>query len=397
MLGRSVIITDINGIIIGAPAKERIGDFHPSSIPCIKYKKMSFDDEEAARKLGVWYPGTTVPLFFNGTVIGTAAIAGEPEVVVPFTMLVKNQIESMLREKLNLPLLSSPQKKVNELVRDISRFDAKSGDQSQLIRRGAELGFDLNRPRSVVSIFFSNFRGLGLDKNPFKLSYENYADPMADEIDYSMMHSRVIEIIREVIPDPQNIIAAVCRDRFVIVRPCEAHDEEALVEDAEDFAERASAIHSKMKEASMDTIIGIGYPARNVYELPLAYRNGWDVVGMAERLGLPSGVYLFSDMLFDEMALNVRPYFSLHYLENKLSAILLESDAGELILTFQVYCESLFSKQGAAERLHLHRNTLTYRLQKIEEKLGFSMQDFHKVMALYVLLQTRKLSDIPRI
>ncbi|MPN31817.1 hypothetical protein SDC9_179292 [bioreactor metagenome] len=29
MMGRSIIITDINGIIIGSPAKERIGDFHP--------------------------------------------------------------------------------------------------------------------------------------------------------------------------------------------------------------------------------------------------------------------------------------------------------------------------------------------------------------------------------
>ena len=74
-MGRSIIITDINGIIIGSPAKERIGDFHPPSIPCIKYKKMSFDDAEAAKKLGVWYPGSTVPLFYNGRVIGTAVQA----------------------------------------------------------------------------------------------------------------------------------------------------------------------------------------------------------------------------------------------------------------------------------------------------------------------------------
>ena len=75
MMGRSIIITDINGIIIGSPAKERIGDFHPPSIPCVKYTKMSFDDATAAKELGVWYPGSTVPLFYNGRVMGTAAIA----------------------------------------------------------------------------------------------------------------------------------------------------------------------------------------------------------------------------------------------------------------------------------------------------------------------------------
>ena len=93
LMGRSIIITDINGIIIGAPAKERLGEFHPPSLPCIKYKKMSFDDEDAARKLGVWYPGSTFPIFFNGQVIGTAAIAGEPEIVLQFSTLLKNQIE----------------------------------------------------------------------------------------------------------------------------------------------------------------------------------------------------------------------------------------------------------------------------------------------------------------
>ena len=97
MMGRSIIITDVNGIIIGSPAKERIGDFHPPSVPCVKYKKMSFDDKEAAQKLGVWYPGSTVPLFYNDEVIGTAAIAGEPAVVLQFTMLVKKQIESILK------------------------------------------------------------------------------------------------------------------------------------------------------------------------------------------------------------------------------------------------------------------------------------------------------------
>ena len=393
MMGRSIIITDINGIIIGAPAKERIGDFHPPSIPCIKYKKMSFDDAEAAKKLGVWYPGSTVPLFYNGRVIGTAAIAGEPEVVTQFSLLVKNQIESMLREKILSPSMSSPQKRINELVRDISTFDPSRDDHAPLAKRAEQFGIDLDRPRGAIAVFFSNFRGLGLEKNPVKISYESYSDPIEDEMDYSSMHGRVIVLLREIFPDPQTIIASVSRDRFVVIRPCDISDEKRLAEDVEMSGEVAEEIYSKLKEASLETIIGVGHPARSLFELPNSYRNAWDVVGIAEKLTLPPGAYTFHKLLLEEMLISVKPHFSLRFIEKKLAALGSDNDAHDLLDTFKVYCESFFSKQQAAEKLHLHRNTLSYRLQKIEERLGISMLDFKQVTAYYLALYMRALGN----
>lgn len=393
MMGRSIIITDINGIIIGAPAKERIGDFHPPSIPCIKYKKMSFDDAEAAKKLGVWYPGSTVPLFYNGRVIGTAAIAGEPEVVTQFSLLVKNQIESMLREKILSPSMSSPQKRINELVRDISTFDPSRDDHAPLAKRAEQFGIDLDRPRGAIAVFFSNFRGLGLEKNPVKISYESYSDPIEDEMDYSSMHGRVIVLLREIFPDPQTIIASVSRDRFVVIRPCDISDEKRLAEDVEMSGEVAEEIYSKLKEASLETIIGVGHPARSLFELPNSYRNAWDVVGIAEKLTLPPGAYTFNKLLLEEMLISVKPHFSLRFIEKKLAALGSDNDAHDLLDTFKVYCESFFSKQQAAEKLHLHRNTLSYRLQKIEERLGISMLDFKQVTAYYLALYMRALGN----
>ncbi|MDO5115511.1 MAG: sugar diacid recognition domain-containing protein [Synergistaceae bacterium] len=396
MMGRSIIITDTNGIIIGAPAKERLGEFHPPSVPCVKYKKMSFDDAEAAKKLGVWYPGSTVPLFYNGRVIGTAAIAGEPEVVLQFTMLVKNQIESMLREKILSPGMGSPQKKINELARDIGRFDPDGDDLALLTKRAARLGVNLEGPRGVIAIFFSNFRGLALEKNPVKLSYESFTDPISEEIDYSSTHSRVIELMREVFPDPQALIASVSRDRFAIICPYEHSDDERLMEEAEAAAERANDIHRKLKEASIETLIAIGRPARDIYELPMSYKNAWDVVKIADRLTLPPGVYSFRALLLEEMLLSVKPCFPLRFLDKKLEALRGDNDANELAETFKVYCESLFSKHLAAERLHLHRNTLSYRLRKIEERLGISMLDFRQLMACYMALHIKELGGPER-
>ncbi len=393
MMGRSIIITDTRGIIIGAPAKERIGEFHPPSVPCIKYKKMSFDDEAAARKLGVWYPGSTVPLFFQGNVVGTAAIAGDPEVVLQFSTLVKNQIESMLREKIYTPSLQTPQRKINELVKDIASFDPRIEEHALLPDRAERLGIQLNLSRGVIAIFFSNFRGLGLEKNPVRLPYKSHHDPLSDEIDYSATHSRVIEIIREIFPDPQNVIASVSRDRFVILWRLEESEENDITAALERARELCTEISNKLREGSIETIIGISHPAKNLYEMPHAYANAWEVISIAEKLSLTPGVYCFTDMLLQHILLSIHPNYSLRYMEKKLADSYTANDSQELTETFCIYCESFFSKQKAAERLHLHRNTLAYRLEKIEERFGISIDNFEQVFSLYLTLRIKLLGN----
>lgn len=393
LMGRSIIITDINGIIIGAPAKERLGEFHPPSLPCIKYKKMSFDDEDAARKLGVWYPGSTVPLFFNNHVIGTAAIAGEPEVVLQFSTLVKNQIEIMLREKIYTPSIRSSQSKIDDLVRDISTFDPRREDHSQLPERAERLGIQLDVPRGVIAIFFSNFRGLGLEKNPVRLSYKSNSDPISDEIDYGATRTRVIEIIREIFSDPQNIIASVSRDRFVIFYKLENFDERNLSASLTHAKSLSQEIWDRLKDASIETIIGVGHPAQNIYEMPFSYSNAWEVVSIADKLSMQPAVYCFNEMLLEHLLLSVSPHYSLKYLEKKLADCQKESDTADLVETFSTYCECFFSKQKAAEKLHLHRNTLAYRLAKTEEKFNLSMDNFEEVIAFYLVILMKKLGS----
>ena len=57
---------------------------------------------------------------------------------------------------------------------------------------------------------------------------------------------------------------------------------------------------------------------------------------------------------------NIEP--RLDALEKKVAEYHEESDTTDLLETFSTYCECFFSKQKAAEKLHLHRNTLAYRL-----------------------------------
>jgi carbohydrate diacid regulator len=104
-------------------------------------------------------------------------------------------------------------------------------------------------------------------------------------------------------------------------------------------------------------------------------------------------VYCFNEMLLEHLLLSVSPHYSLKYLEKKLADCQKESDTADLVETFSTYCECFFSKQKAAEKLHLHRNTLAYRLAKTEEKFNLSMDNFEEVIAFYLVILMKKLGS----
>ena len=70
-------------------------------------------------------------------------------------------------------------------------------------------------------------------------------------------------------------------------------------------------------------------------------------------------------------------------------------DREELARTFLVWCESPFSPGETARRLHLHRNTLAYRLDRIRRLTGLDPRDFHQAFRLYLALTARRLLGPP--
>jgi purine catabolism regulator len=60
---------------------------------------------------------------------------------------------------------------------------------------------------------------------------------------------------------------------------------------------------------------------------------------------------------------------------------------GELLRTLDAYLSVGCSPTAAAERLHLHRNGLLYRLQRIREILPVNLDDPERRLALHLALR----------
>jgi purine catabolism regulator len=64
---------------------------------------------------------------------------------------------------------------------------------------------------------------------------------------------------------------------------------------------------------------------------------------------------------------------------------------GELLDTLVAYFESNNSPKETASKLFVHKNTVKYRLQRIEELTGLDVKNFNDAMKLYIAVVARKI------
>jgi carbohydrate diacid regulator len=55
-----------------------------------------------------------------------------------------------------------------------------------------------------------------------------------------------------------------------------------------------------------------------------------------------------------------------------------------LRLTILTWCESGYNLASASRTLHIHKNTLLYRLNKMERISGKSLKDYRHAFAVYL-------------
>lgn len=55
--------------------------------------------------------------------------------------------------------------------------------------------------------------------------------------------------------------------------------------------------------------------------------------------------------------------------------------------TLAAYCKNLFQKNESAEALHVHRNTLNYRLGRIEELFGLDLNNYQTLLHLLISIE----------
>ena len=134
--------------------------------------------------------------------------------------------------------------------------------------------------------------------------------------------------------------------------------------------------------------LGYGAVRSGATEIAGAAREAEQALTMGRRLFGPDSATAFSDLGLYRLLYSLQPLPELKAFRDDVLGRLRAKDRAEVLKhTLNAYLSSNGSPTDAAERLHLHRNTVLYRLGRIEDLLGVDLRDAEVRLTLHLALR----------
>ncbi|MCT8137144.1 helix-turn-helix domain-containing protein [Anaerobacillus sp. CMMVII] len=317
----NVNIMDETGLIIGSGDLERINTYHQGAIEAINQGKMvTIYDTEGGAK-----PGVNIPINFRNRIIGVIGVSGKPDIVSPFASLVQVTAELLITQEFLFT-----ERRVREQLKEefLYQWAFRIQEYDNAFQTNAEtIGVNLKIPSKAIIL-----KGKKTKEIPYMLDDEYY-------IRFS----------------PDTIL-------FIV------KDDKAFLKRIEANIKKSSSI--KIGIGNTHTIIG-----KSVQEAQKA-------IELSEKLQLSERLCYYDELKFIDI-------LSHAYLENanicSIFKMLEKHPKGiELIETFKSYYDNNGDINSVSKELHIHRNSLTYRLQKIEAITGKNPKNYKDLIQLYI-------------
>ncbi|WP_198543418.1 sugar diacid recognition domain-containing protein [Pseudofrankia sp. BMG5.36] len=381
VIGFNVLITDNDGIVIGSGDVDRIGSFHEASLEVVRTLRPTSHGPDAAVQLVGVQPGVTLPIMLNREPVGTVGITGEPDQVERFGRLVRHQTEILLRESLLLRSRLLRKSAIEDLIRDLAHYDPQVTEPDFIAFKASELGYDLRLTRAVVVI------DVDVAGNPSHVDAHG-DDPLAPEP--TTLQAAILRTAHRAFPDAQDLIGTTASGRFVVLHrlPATAPAWDGPCNVAEDPPRRllvtCRALASDLTSSSVTCRIGVGGYATSVSGLHDSYRDATNTLYLMRRLGRHDRVAHIDDVRVPDLLATVPPAARNRYVRAVAGPLPDHAEWRTIRNTIAAWCESGFNLVRAAAALHVHRNTLVYRLDKIEKQLGVAIRDPRAGIRLYL-------------
>lgn len=357
----NVNIMDVNGTVIAAGDKSRIGTFHCAAAEVIATgQKKAVSAQEAATMDNV-EPGATYPIVYKGEVIGALGMTGAPEYVDKFVEL------GALYALLFIEQEDMKQRVFQEQrVRESILLDLFTGrclkDADFFLQRLAGLNYRLDKAHRVIAV-----RLEALEHQTDMILCQQIKDRLTD----LLANKRICgaPLIGCFIQSQLALLAPVQN------KPCAP----------ERFAAEVKDLYDCLRQATDNQVlIAIDGICESWMDIPAAFAQAKGTLEIACRYNQKDGVIRSDDYLTEYTLLHIPAQERQRFTSTVLGKLCTgKPRQRELLLqTLRTYFQNDMNAQKTAEELFIHRNTLNMRLNKIREWSGLSPQRFQDAFNL---------------
>ena len=253
------------------------------------------------------------------------------------------------------------------------------GDRDEGLRWAEHLGYDPGRAYRVFSISAAD------------------AGQGSGSPDAAALRRRAYLVASQLVGgrEPDAIVSARA-DETVVLAPVDAAGQRRPSVTALDLAEYAAA-QLGQRFPQLTFTIGVGAACRDPSEVTRSYREARRAVQAALSLGRAGQVVAFDKLGIYRLLLLVPDLRELTSVSREVLGPVLDYEQAHqanLVGTLTAYLQHNGSLQGAAQELHVHPNTVGYRLRRIEEITQLDLANADDRLMIQVALKI--LEGLPR-
>jgi carbohydrate diacid regulator len=359
----NVNVMDARGIILGSGQPSRIGALHAGAQLALAQQRAVEIDSASARNLPGVKPGVNLPLSVRGQLCGVVGLTGDPDTVRQFGELVRVTAEMILEQAQLTGELQREKRYREEFVFQL--INPGNTSRADLEAWGVRLGVDFFCPRAVVilELVETNLR----------------PDSALVELQHCQHHLSAHH--------PEMLTAAISPREMVVLESFDGSGSGAP--SAASARQRLLALAPMLrKELATASAISLGVALTGVEGIALSYQCARKTMRVGRLRSPHESTFSYYDLSLPVLLSGLGSGWQAEQLRQPLQRLdAFDKRSGALRRTLAVWFAQNTHPVATASALHIHRNTLDYRLRQISEATGLDLANTDDRLLLYVALQ----------
>ncbi|MDR0396420.1 MAG: helix-turn-helix domain-containing protein [Oscillospiraceae bacterium] len=195
-----------------------------------------------------------------------------------------------------------------------------------------------------------------------------------------------MDLLRDMIPvGDDDLLVEIDRHTLALIKSM------PQVESMEELQQLAEAVEqTALSETATRVTVAIGEPKPAFTQTGESYREAWRALEVGHAFKPELNVYLYRNLILERFLMEIPRDMGQRYNQivfNRKSSRLFNE---EMLHTIEMFFAKDLNLSDTARQLYIHRNTLVYRLDKVQRQTGLDLRHFDDAITFRLLFLLSK-------
>ncbi|MUV37230.1 uncharacterized protein JNUCC1_01036 [Lentibacillus sp. JNUCC-1] len=369
-----ISVTDETGRIIGDSNPERIGTYHEPSADVLQRDIPQIFEKAAVSTMENVLPGVAVPLYFDNERKGVLGLVGEPDEVLPYARLMKQHVEMVWQDTVRQRIDDLESAILDAFIQYILSAEELDGEKVVQYCDMLEINPTLKRYCIVIDLRDTLLRRM--QEHHHMSATAHFRKILLDSVDAVFGKT------------PEDLSAFLNTEKIILIKAVTSDD--IYWKELDLFREKGTQLLKLLAAHDVKKVsMAAGALSDGLDDLARSYHEAERLIEYGRDHGIQPEIYSYQqwDILVSMLPDRLDDGYK-QKLSERFAALYRDKQFPDLAASFEEYCHHNLNISKTAAALFIHRNTLIYRLKKIETITQLNLTRFEHCTLLWIALKT---------